>query len=490
MLKSLLKAIVTVALSIIFFLQTAVSPAQCQTQIPPQPDKPNIILVFMDNFGWGELGVYGGGVIRGAPTPRIDKLASEGMRLLNFNVEAQCTPSRAAIMTGRYGIRSGNASVPISNPVYGLTQWEYTMAEMLSDRGYATGMFGKWHLGHTPGRYPTNQGFDEWYGIPNSSDESFWPNDSRYRPDSHPFAHPEYIMEGRKGSEPTEVKVYNLEERALIDKTLTDKAIDFMERQVESNKPFFVYLPYTQTHMPVTPHPDFAGQTGNGDYADVLAQIDAYVGNLLDKVDELGIVDNTIFIFTSDNGPDALVPYHGFSGPWRGSYFTGYEGSLRVPFIIRWQGKVPAGIVSNEIVHEMDLFPTFAQIAEGKVPSDRIIDGVDQLDFFLGNQENSNRDSVIIYVGDKLFGVKWRNYKMVTRTIDKAWANPTQEYDVPLFFDLHTDPKEEYPLDPRWIELGWIRWPAGQVLSDHAASLQKEPPIKPGTSDPYRPKRR
>ena len=129
--------------------------------------RPNIVLILMDNLGYGELGIYGGGILRGAPTPRIDQLAAEGTRLLSFNVEAQCTPSRAALMTGRYAIRTGNGSVPLNTPVYGLVKWEYTMAEMLSDVGYATGAFGKWHLGHTKGRYPTDQGFDEWYGIPN-----------------------------------------------------------------------------------------------------------------------------------------------------------------------------------------------------------------------------------------------------------------------------------------------------------------------------------
>ena len=165
-------------------------------------EKPNVVLVLMDNYGWGEPGVYGGGILRGAPTPKIDKLAYEGLRLLNFNVEAQCTPSRAAILTGRYAIRTGNATIPIETPIYGLTQWEYTMAEMFSDAGYATGIFGKWHLGHTEGRYPTDQGFDEWYGIPNSSDESAWPDDTRFRPDSHPFAHAEYVMESKKGGNP------------------------------------------------------------------------------------------------------------------------------------------------------------------------------------------------------------------------------------------------------------------------------------------------
>ncbi len=448
---------------------------------------PNVVLIFLDNYGWGEPGCYGGGVLRGAPTPSIDKLADQGMKLLNFNVEAQCTPSRAAILTGRYALRTGNASVPIETPVYGLTQWEYTMAELFSDAGYKTAMYGKWHLGHTQGRYPTNQGFDEWYGIPNSSDESAWPDDTRFRPDSHPYAQAEYIMEGRKGEEPEKLRVYNTKERILIDHDLTQKSMDFMERQVNSKNPFFLFIPYTQTHMPVYPHPDFKGFTGNGDFADVLAQVDAYVGLLMEKVDELDISDNTIFIFTSDNGPDPTTPHTSFAGPWSGSYFTGKEGSLRVPFIIRWPGQIPAGSESNEIVHEMDLFPTLARVIGMNVPDDRVIDGVDQLDFFTGKQEASNREHVIVYVGSELYGVKWRNYKMMNKEIDKAFDDPTRTYGVPLIYDLHVDPKEENALTSNWYHSGWIRWPAGQYLVEHLVSLQKEPPIRPGTPDPYIP---
>ncbi len=453
-----------------------------------QSSKPNIVFVLMDNYGWGEPGVYGGGVLRGAPSPRIDKLASEGMRLLNFNVEAQCTPSRAAIMTGRYAYRTGNGSIPLSNPVYGLTQWETTMPEMLSDAGYVTGMFGKWHLGHTKGRFPTDQGFDEWFGIPNSSDEAFWPDNDRYRPDSDPFAQSTHVMQSRRGEKPENIKIYNMKERALIDKEVTDRSIDFMRRQAKSEKPFFLFIPYTQTHMPVTPHPEFKGRTGNGEYADVLVQTDSYVGELLDEIQDLGISNNTIFIFTSDNGPDPQSPYHGFSGPWRGSYFTGFEGSLRVPFIMRWPGKIPAGAVSNEIVHAMDLFTTFAAVAGGKVPDDRVIDGVNQSDFFLGKQEKSNRESVVIYVGNEVFGVKWRNWKLMTKEVSEAWGQSVKSYPVPVFIDLLTDPKEQYPLDSRWIENTWVRWPVAKVLADHAESLEKEPAIAPGTLDPYVPK--
>jgi arylsulfatase len=440
----------------------------------------------MDNLGWGELGVYGGGILRGAPTPRLDRLAAEGLRLLNFNVEAQCTPSRAALLTGRYAIRTGNGSVPLETPLYGLTQWEFTMAEMFSAAGYATAMYGKWHLGQTPGRFPTDHGFDEWFGIPNSSNDSFWPANPRFRPGSHPAVKYAQILESRRGETPRELRIYDPAARAAIDGEITDRALAFMRRQSAARKPFFLFLPYTQPHMPVTPAPEFAGKTRNGEFADVLAQIDAYTGRLLDEIDRLGIRDNTIFLFTSDNGPEATAPYHGFSGPWRGTYFTTFEGSLRAPFLIRWPGRIPAGAVSNEIVHEMDLLPTFARLTGSRLPTDRIIDGVDQLDFFLGRKPESNRESVIIYLANEICGVKWRNWKMMTRQTARGFGAPLEQYGFPIWYDLQTDPKEENPLDPRFVENLWVRWPAGQALVDHRASLKKEPPIPPGTPDPAR----
>lgn len=456
-----------------------------------QADKPNIVLILMDNFGYGELGTYGGGVLRGAPTPRIDSLAEEGMKLLNFNVEAQCTPSRAALMTGRYAVRTGNASVPLDIERYGLTQWEYTMPEMLSDAGYVTGMFGKWHLGDTEGRFPTDQGFDEWYGIPNSTDEGYWneEDNTRFRRDASWLTKRPYsLMEGKKGSIPTNVRPYNMKERKVVDRELTDRSIDFMERYSKGEKPFFLYIPYTQTHYPVDPSPEFRGKTGNGPFADVLAQVDAYVGELLDAVDDLGIKDNTIFIFTSDNGPEMTVPFQGASGPWSGTYFTGREGSLRVPFIIRWPNKIPAGSVSNEIVHQMDLYTTLANMTGATVPDDRIIDGVDQTEFFFGNQVKSARESLVIYVGNTIYGVKWRNWKMMFKDIEHGVGDPIKDYGIPLFIDLLTDMKEEYPtVDYRMGQNLWVRWPAGEVLKEHLKSLKEEPPVPAGPPDPYLP---
>lgn len=452
-------------------------------------EKPNIVLVFMDNFGWGEPGFNGGGIVRGAATPRLDQLASEGLRLTNFNVEAQCTPSRSAILTGRYAIRSGNGTAPLGDGVYGLVQWEVTMAEMLSDAGYNTAMFGKWHLGRTEGRFPTDQGFDEWYGIQNSTDESAYPALEGF---SDSGVAETFVLEARKGEKPRRVRPWNLEYRPLIDGDLTDKAIDFMQRQSKSEKPFFLFLPYTATHYPTRPHPDFVGSTGNGTWADLLHQIDTYNGRLLDEIEDLGIRDNTIFIFTADNGPEATpsgsntlavdTPTPGSAGPWRGSLFTGFEGSLRVPFAIRWPGKIPVA-ASNEIVHEMDLFPTLARIVSGKVPEDRVIDGIDQTDFFLGKQKTSNREGVIVYMGNEIYGVKWRNWKVNFKELDNVFSE-VKEYGMPRVYNLLSDPGESQNL---LFPHTWVPKAALGQLGEHVASLRAYPPIPTGAPDPYEP---
>ncbi|MGI9473336.1 MAG: sulfatase-like hydrolase/transferase, partial [Rubripirellula sp.] len=335
-------------------------------------------------------------------------------------------------------------------------------------------------------RFPTDQGFDEWYGIPNSSDESLWVGNDFFQEGSHPAAIYEHVFNGRKGSDPKKVKVYDSEARLEMDGEITTKAIDFIKRQASAEKPFFAFLPLTQTHGPVKPGAEFKGATGNGPWADVLAQTDAYVGRLLDQLEASGVSDNTIVIFTADNGPEMLPGHHGWSGPWRGSYFTGLEGSLRVPFIVRWPNKVPAGVVSNEIVHEMDLFATFANVAGGRVPDDRLIDSVDQSDFFSGKQKKSNRDAIVVYVGEDIYGVKWRNWKMMFKEVERG-TDAVVEYPLPRFYNLFTDPKEEYPLLPESLGNLWVRWPAGKVLADHTASLTKETPVPPGAPDPYSP---
>jgi arylsulfatase len=444
-------------------------------------DKPNIVLVLMDNFGWGEVGVYGGGVMRGAPTPNIDSLATDGFRLTNFNVEAECTPSRSALMTGRYGIRTRQRpDGPPRGVWYGITKWEVTMAEMLSDVGYTTSLFGKWHLGDTEGRFPTDQGFDEWIGIPRSSDRAFWPDSNSFTPGSHPDAVFTHVMSSKRGETPMELDVFGRDKRKTMDREITDQAIDFMRRKADGDQPFFTFLAYTQTHEPVDPHPDYYGKTGNGSFADVLAQTDDYVGELLETIDELGLKENTIFIFTSDNGREGVPRSFGFTGPWRSGMFSPYEGSLRVPFLVRWPGKIPPGQVSNDIVHQIDLFPTLASIVGAELPKNRVIDGADQSDFFMGKADTSARESVIIYIGNELFGAKWRNWKILLKEIDDSkngYAVMNMAYAS--VYNLLVDPKEEVP-ELNYLNDTWVDFPLYQVLEDHEASIAADP----GAPDP------
>ena len=348
--------------------------------------------------------------------------------------------------------------------------------------GYSTAHFGKWHLGSNQSRLPNAQGFDEWYGIPRTTDEVFAPSDAAAKAAGVAFEH---IMEGRKGEKSRELQVYDLEQRRLIDAEIARRTIDFMKRSMQAGKPFYAYVPFTLVHFPTLPNPKFAGKTGFGDFPDALAEMDAHVGEILDAIDQLRIRDNTIVVFTSDNGPEATWPWQGSSGPWRGYYFTHMEGSLRVPFIIRWPGRIPAGRVSNEIVHEVDTYTTLAKIAGASVPQDRVIDGVDQTDFLLGKSEKSNREGFPVFVADRLEAVKWRNWKVVFYDEQRDWWTPPIKLGSPKAFDLITDPKEEYP--QTGLRSSWIAGPAMKVVVEFEQSLKKHPPIVPGTPDPYTP---
>jgi arylsulfatase A-like enzyme len=444
-------------------------------------EKPNIVFMMADNLGYGELGCYGGGILRGAATPRIDRLAREGLRLLNYNVEAQCTPSRSALMTGRFSMRSGTMRVNRGGALYGLTQWEITLAELLSGQGYATAHFGKWHLGSTEGRFPTNQGFDEWFGIPNSTSVAPWTSAVGYDPQVAPLPH---ILEGRKGEHTRKVEVYDLKARRQIDTEITRRAIDFITRNARANRPFYAYVPFTLVHFPTLPHPEFAGRSGYGDFADSLAEMDYHAGQVLDAIQQLGIEANTLVVFASDNGPEELLPWRGWAGPWSGSYFTAMEGALRAPFILRFPGRVQAERVSNEIVHEVDLFTTLARIAGAEPPRDRMIDGVDQTDFFFGKTEKSSREGFPCYVGDVLHAVKWRHWKVHFVWQEYMFDSP-QPLPNPRVINLIEDPKERHvggTLDT------WVYHPVMKIVNEFQASLKAEPPIAVGTPDPYVPK--
>ena len=443
---------------------------------------PNIVLVLADNLGWGELGCYGGGMLRGAPTPRIDALAAQGLRFTNFNVESDCVPTRSALMTGRHPIRTGALqSVPAGLP-QGIVPWEVTAAQLLSAAGYATACFGKWHLGDREGRYPKDRGFDEWYGIPRTSNESMFTASPGFDPEVVPMP---YVMEGLIGEPARNLHVYDLEARRRIDAELTERTIDFMRRQVQAKRRFFAYVPITQLHYPTLPHREFAGRTGAGDFADAMAEMDHRVGQMLDALAALGIADDTLFIFGSDNGPEFRRPWRGTAGPWRGTYHTSMEGALRVPFLMRWPGRIASGRVTNDIVHIVDLYPTLARLAEVSVPTDRPIDGIDQLEFLLGRQERSAREGFVYYIKQELRAAKWRDWKMHLVWEPEPNEGP-KHLESPLLFNLTRDPKEETDVG---TEASWVRGPIRRMIQAFQQSLRDHPPIPPGAPDDYVPGR-
>ncbi|HXT69721.1 MAG TPA: arylsulfatase [Vicinamibacterales bacterium] len=442
-----------------------------------QATRPNIVLIVPDNLGWGEVGVYGS--VRGNFTPRLDKLASEGIRLTNYNVEFSCTVSRAALLTGRYAVRTG------ASQGMGMTLWEVTIAEALKSVGYATGLFGKWHVGGDAPegkREPTHQGFDEYYGIPRTSNEA-----QTTMANGSQTAGTSFIWEGKAGQPSRNVKPFNMDTRRTVDRESAERGIAFMERSVKARTPFFFYYPVTQIHFPTLAHPDFAGKTGAGDIADAMAETDANLGRVLDAIDKLGIARNTMVLWCPDNGAEQRRPWRGSSGPWSGFYNTVMEGGVRVPCIIRWPGRIPAGRVSNEIVHQIDLLPTFAAAAGAPqiVPTDRAIDGVNQLPFLEGKQTRSNRDHVLFYTNQQLRAVKWRDWKF-----HYVYAPESGAPAVPplmRLFNLLADPKEESDVKDA---NPWAQSIMDKLVADFVATTEKYPHVPTNAPDPYVPPKR
>ncbi len=442
--------------------------------------KQNIVLILADNLGWGELGCYGGGALRGAPTPRIDAFAAQGMKFLNFNVESDCVPTRSALMTGRHPIRTGAVqSVPAGLP-QGIHPWERTLPQLLKEAGYATGMFGKWHLGDRDGRYPHQRGFDEWYGIPRTTNETMFTSSPGF--DASVVDVP-CVMQGFVGQPAKDVAVYDLSKRRLIDSELTDKTIDFMRRNVAAKQPFFAYVPLTHLHFPTLPHPDFSGRSAVGDFADSMMEMDYRVGQMLDAVQALGIGDDTLFIFASDNGPEFRRPWRGTAGPWSGTYHTAMEGGLRVPLIVRWPGRISAGRVSDEMMHVTDLYSTIASAGGAQLPTDRVIDGINQLSWWTGPSDESAREGFLFYIKNELRAVKWRHWKL--HLVFESEPNQGAKHlETPWLFNIKRDPKEETDAA---MEDGWVRGPMRKMIAAFDKSLRDHKPIPPGIGDSYNP---
>jgi arylsulfatase A-like enzyme len=447
-------------------------------------EKPNIVYILVDNWGWGDLSVQGSTI----PTPNIDRFASQGLRLTNFNVQNQCTPTRAALHTGRLPIRTGSQKVPAPGEPDGLAYWEYTLPELLSDAGYATALFGKWHIGSQIGKLPNDQGYDEFWGTNEGTNAAGYTATPQFDPE---VATVPYIWQGVKGTPATKVKKFDIPVKQTLDREITEKAIAYIKKQAKSGKPFFNYIGFTHFHPPFTVHPDFKNKSKAGIYADTQMEVDFNVGQVLKAIKDTGIEEKTIVILTGDNGAGNF-PQSGLAagedggggsnGPWRGGLSTAYEGGLRTPAMIRWPSKISPGKVSDEIVGDIDMYTTIASFAgaDKLVPKDRPIDGVNQKDFFLGKTEKSAREHWLVFVGDDLFAVKWRNIKMHFMTSESTHGI-IQKYTFPQVFDIKNDPKESYELwGNKGYTHGWVMEPIMKIVTTMKGSMVKYRNIKPG----------
>ena len=403
---------------------------------------PNILYFHVDNTSVGDWGCYGGAYPLGAKTPNVDRFAAEGLKFSNYNVESQCTPSRAALMTGRYSVRTGCTT---ALPGSGLVAWEVTIGDRLKELGYSSACYGKWHMGEDVGRLPTDHGFDYWYGLNGTWDVAAWPDDPWFKKEKF---EPEHIVESKGKGDKQNVKVLDKEVRRNIDLEFLDKAGHWMEAAKAKDQPFFIYFNHSSIHFPVLPRKEYEHSSNGGPVADCVQEINGDFKVLMDKLDALGLSENTIVIFAGDNGRD--TSFHGpgnrgAPGPWKGGYFSTYEGNNRMTGIIRWPGKIQPR-ASDEMMHVTDWFPTLMNLVghPEKVPTDRVLDGVDQSAFITGKQEHSNRDGFMMFFDTQLVGMRYKNFKVLTYRVEDG-ASPIQKLATPNVYNLTVNPDEDTP---------------------------------------------
>ena len=394
---------------------------------------PNIVILFADDLGYGDLGVYGHPTIR---TPHLDQMAAEGMKFTQFYVGASvCTPSRAALLTGRLPIRSGmvNDQIRVLFPPSegGLPADEITIAEALKTAGYTTACFGKWHLGHQDEHLPTNQGFDHYLGIPYSNDMSP-PTNNWSRAQTFP---PLPLLRG------TEVIEEEPDQRTLT-RQYTEEAVQFIRDN--QDRPFFLYLPHTFPHIPLFASHAFEGKSPRGLYGDVVEELDWSAGQILTTLRALGLEENTLVVFTSDNGPWLTEDLEGGSaGLLHDGKGTTWEGGMRVPALAWWPGTIAPGQTTDALATTMDLYATALTLAGVALPDDRVVDGVDLSPVLRGEREQV-RDLIFYYRGTRLFAVRKGPWKMHYITQSAYVGDAPVLRDPPALYHLDHDPSERF----------------------------------------------
>jgi arylsulfatase A-like enzyme len=392
--------------------------------------KPNVVLIFIDDMGYGDIGPFGSTKNR---TPNLDRMAKEGMKLTSFYAAPVCSVSRAQVMTGCYGQRVSLPGVLFPGAPTGISSKEHTVAGLMKAQSYATMCIGKWHLGDQPVFLPTRHGFDHYFGLPYSND---------------------MLKKSKVNGVPVvplvrEEKVIELLDDASEDQlTLryTDEAVKF----ITDNKarPFFLYLPHTAVHTPIHPGDKFKGRSSNGRYGDWVEEVDWSVGRVLDTLREFGLAENTLVMFSSDNGPWLIRDAGGGSaGPLRGGKGTTWEGGVREPTLAWWPGKIAPGSVCDAIAGNIDFLPTFVRLADGMVPSDNKIDGKDIAPLLLGQTKESPHEARYYYSGYKLQGVRAGPWKIAIAAQYEGYANGAPpvnaSLEYPRLYNLDTDIGEQ-----------------------------------------------
>lgn len=418
---------------------------------PPATQGPNVILIFMDDLGYGDLSCYGA---LDYHTPNLDRLAAEGMRFTNFlSAQAVCSASRAALLTGCYANRIGISGALFPNSKVGLAKEETTIAEMLKEKGYKTGIFGKWHLGDDKSMLPLNHGFDEYLGIPYSND--MWPVDydgTPAKPKSNKAQFPPLPL--IRNDKPIDT-IATLEDQGMLTQRLTDEAIRFIKKN--KSQRFFAYIPHPMPHVPIYASPAFKGKSKQGLYGDMIQEVDHNVGRIMQTLKEEGLEKNTIVIFTSDNGPWYNFGNHaGSNGGFREGKGTSFEGGQRVPCIMRWKGNIPAGMVSNQLSSTIDILPTLSKLTGANLPKLKI-DGVELTEVLKGNTNANPRETFYYYYRrNALEAVRKGNWKLVMEHPSRSYLNmrpgvdgypgpaPENVLMYESLYDLRRDPGEQH----------------------------------------------